>query len=89
MYPAIPFIAPPGTKDFAEAIASFEKNRDAQRKQYEQERAKREEEFLKTMAPQQVAMYKAQKAEVENEEKQREARYSNPCQPLVSLSPRP
>ncbi len=91
LYPAVVYVAPPGAKDFTEAIARNEQEREKINKEVESEILKRNEEFLKRLPPKE-----AEKAAIElrvlreqrkKEEKLRRERDSGPCRPLSSLLP--
>ncbi len=91
LYPAVVYVAPPGAKDFTEAIARNEQERERINKEVESEILKRNEAFLKRLPPKE-----AEKAAIElrvlreqrkKEEKLRRERDSGPCRPLSSLLP--
>jgi hypothetical protein len=87
LYPAVTYISPPGAKDFADAIAKFDQQRQAIKKRTEKEQADRNEELFKHLTPQQVTEYKARMEQWKKEEEQMMGRFSGPCQPLSSLTP--
>jgi hypothetical protein len=82
LYPAVPFVVPPG----AAAIAQLEQEREKIRRQIEQEQLKREEE-PKDLTPQQAIEFKARREQWEREDKLLMKRYTGPCQPLTPLVP--
>jgi hypothetical protein len=87
LYPAVTYVSPPGAKDIAEAIAQFDQQREAIKKQTEKQRADRDEEILKRLTPQQASEYKARMEQWKREDDQLMERLSGPCQPLNSLTP--
>jgi hypothetical protein len=88
LYPAVPFVAPPGAKDLVVALAQIEQEREQNRKQIEQEQLKMNEKYLKTATPQEVIAFKARREQREKEDKLRMERDTGPCQPLNPLVPR-
>jgi hypothetical protein len=87
LYPAVIYVSPPGAKDFADAIAKGDQQREVIKKQMDKELADRNEEVLKHLTPQQASEYKARMEQSNKEREQLIDRMSGPCQPLSSLTP--
>ncbi|HTA60661.1 MAG TPA: hypothetical protein VK805_21080 [Candidatus Baltobacteraceae bacterium] len=83
LYPPTMFVAPPAMKAFEDV----EKER---RRQEQEMKTKRDEEYLKGLTPQQIIEWKTRKEEYEKRVKViREQEDSNPCQPLTAFFPSP
>jgi hypothetical protein len=87
LYPAVSYVSPPATKEFAAVIAQLEKDREKMRQQQEAERQKRDEKLLEHLTPEQRNSYKARVEEFRKTEEQIENRYRSVCQPLEPLIP--
>ena len=88
LYPAVSYVSPPATKEFAATIAQFERDRKKMTQQLEAEREKRDEKFLKNLTSEQKISYKARVEEFRKTQEQMENRYRSVCQPLEPLTPR-
>ncbi|SRR6266446_567982 len=81
LYPAVSYVSPPATKEFAAVIAQLEKDREKMRQQ-------QEARFLEHLTPEQRDLYSARFEEFRKTEEQMENRYRSVCQPLEPLTPR-
>jgi hypothetical protein len=89
LYPAVSFVVPRAAKDFAAAMEQVWQARENQIKKSEQEQAKRYQEYLKKLTPQQAIEFSAEDKKWKQQREMSMGRYSQPCQPLNGLVPPP
>ncbi len=88
LYPPIQFIAPPGAKDLASAVAQFQQQREKTRMDAEAKMLKKEEEIINSLPTEQAREdFKARREEWNQSDKLLNERHSSPCQPLQPLTP--
>jgi hypothetical protein len=87
LYPAVSLVVPPGAKEFAAVMAHSDQERERIRKQSQEEKLKRTEEYLKTLTPQQAIEWEQLENESQEQEKLWTERYNGPCQAAYSLAP--
>ena len=81
LYPAVSYVSPPATKEFAAVNAQFEKDREKMRQQ-------QEAKSLENLTPEQRNSYSARAEEFRKTQEQMENRNRSVCQPLEPLTPR-
>ena len=87
LYPAVSLVVPPGAKEFAAVMAHSDQERERIRKQSQEEKLKRTEEYLKALTPQQAIEWEQLEKESQEQEKLWTERYNGPCQAAYSLAP--
>lgn len=85
LYPAVEYVGTPGSKEFEDWMAQFNKHRDDSKKETDERMRKQRERMLNELSP-------AERKRAEDFEKQMDAdrnrmmsRYNNPCQPITPI----